>query len=75
MHKKIISAQDIVKRFHLPYHTVNYYSAIGLLSILEKRGNQRFYDEDETTRRIEEITTLSREGYPLQLIRKKIVGF
>ena len=74
MAKKIISAREVVKKFNIPYHTLNYYSAMGLLPILGKNGNQRLFDEHQIKRRIERITRLTKEGYPLHLVRKKIVG-
>ncbi|MFQ5680824.1 MAG: MerR family transcriptional regulator [Candidatus Omnitrophota bacterium] len=72
--KNIISAKDIVKRFGISYHTVNYYTAIGLLSIVGKSGNQRVYDGKDVRRRMVKISHLIKEGYSLHLIRKKIVG-
>lgn len=69
----ILSAKEIVKNFNIPYHTVNYYTAIGLLPVLRKEGNQRIYDEREIRRRLIKISRLVKEGYPLHLIRKKIV--
>ena len=69
-----ISAQDIIKKFNIKYPTLNYYTTIGLLPLSGKNGNQRMYDEDEVRRRLEEIARLSQEGYPLNLIRKKLVG-
>jgi DNA-binding transcriptional MerR regulator len=71
---KKISAQDIVRKFNIKYPTLNYYTTIGLLPLLGKNGNQRMYDEDEVRRRLGEIARLSQEGYPLNLIRKKLVG-
>lgn len=73
--KKLIPAKEVAKKFELPYHTLNYYTAIGLLPVEEKKGNYRFYDEIEVGRRMEVISSLCREGYPLNLIRKKIVGY
>jgi len=71
---KKITAQDVVKRFSIKYHTLNFYTTIGLLPLLGRNGNQRMYDEDEIRTRLGEITRLSQEGYPLNLIRKKLVG-
>lgn len=71
---KKVSAQDIVKKFGIKYHTLNYYTTIGLLPLSGKRGNRRMYDENEIRARLGEITRLSQEGYPLNLIRKKLVG-
>ena len=71
---KKISAQDVVKKFGIKYHTLNYYTTMGLLPLSGKSGNRRMYDENETKSRLEEISRLSQEGYPLNLIRKKLVG-
>ena len=71
---KFISAQEIVKKFNIQYHTLNYYTAIGLLPVSGKNGNQRLYEEQLIKNRLQEISRLSQEGYPLNLIRKKLVG-
>lgn len=74
MKNKTISAQEVVKKFNIPYHTLNYYTTIGLLPIFCKSGNQRIYDEKQVRQRLNKIWALIREGYPLHLVRKKIVG-
>ncbi|MCX5697212.1 MAG: MerR family transcriptional regulator [Candidatus Omnitrophica bacterium] len=74
MNSKYILAQDIVKKYKISYHTVNYYTAIGLLSLIRKEGNKRIYDANEVKVRLKMIMKFSKEGYPLNLIRKKIVG-
>jgi len=74
MRKKTISAQEIVSKFGIPYHTVNYYTAIGLLSMAQKIGAKRMYHEDLVKERLQKIAELSKEGYPLNLIRKKLLG-
>ena len=72
MEKKVISAQEIVAKFNTPYYTVNYYTAIGLLPISAKIGNKRMYDEGVVKERLKKISELAREGYPLNLIQKKL---
>ncbi|MFA6357505.1 MAG: MerR family transcriptional regulator [Candidatus Omnitrophota bacterium] len=74
MGKKIISAQEIVSKFNTPYQTVNYYTAIGLLPVAAKVGNKRMYKEVVIKERLQKISELAREGYPLNLIRKKLLG-
>lgn len=71
---KLISAQEVVKKFNIQYHTLNYYTTIGLLPVSGKNGNQRLYEEHLMKSRLQEISRLSQEGYPLNLIRKKLVG-
>ena len=74
MEKKVISAQEIVSKFNTPYYTVNYYTAIGLLPVSAKVGNKRMYEEDVVKERLQKISELAREGYPLNLIQKKLSG-
>jgi DNA-binding transcriptional MerR regulator len=74
MPKKVISACEIVAKFNIPYHTVNYYTAIGLLPVSAKMGNKRMYEEDMIRQRLQKISELAREGYPLNLIQKKLLN-
>lgn len=74
MKTKILSAKEIVKKFKIPYHTLNYYTAIGLLPVAGKNGNRREYEESQVKINLERIAKLTREGYPLNLIRKKLTG-
>jgi len=74
MAKKVISACEIVAKFNIPYHTVNYYTAIGLLPVSAKVGNKRVYDEEIIRERLQKISELAREGYPLNLIQKKLLS-
>lgn len=74
MKTKVVSAKEIVKRFNVPYHTLNYYTMIGLLPLAGKCGNERLYEERQIKTRLDKIAKLSREGYPLRLIRKKLLG-
>ena len=74
MEKKVISAQEIVAKFNTPYYTVNYYTAIGLLPVSVKKGNKRMYEESVVKERLQKISELAREGYPLNLIQKKLLN-
>jgi len=70
----IISAKDIMQRYHLTYQTVNHYTDLGLLPLTFKKGNVRYYDHALVQQRLMMITKLSREGYSLRLIRKTLRG-
>lgn len=70
----LVSAKEIMSRYHLTYQTVNHYTDFGLLPLAFKKGNIRFYDSKLVKQRVALITRLSREGYSLRLIKKKIVG-
>ncbi|MCM8787943.1 MAG: helix-turn-helix domain-containing protein [Candidatus Omnitrophica bacterium] len=71
---KIISAKDIVKKYNITYQTVNHYTDLGLLPVLMKKGNVRFYDSEVVDRNLKQIEEFKKEGYSLRLIRKKLIG-
>jgi DNA-binding transcriptional MerR regulator len=71
---KFISAQEIVKKYHLSYQKVNRYADAGLLRIVHRSGNTRLFNRKQVHKRLERISALSRDGYSLMLIRKKLVG-
>ena len=69
-----ITAKDISKRFKVAYPTINHYTNLGFLSIVKRAGNKRLYNGRTVKRRLDLISKLVNEGYPLRLIRKRIVG-
>jgi len=71
---RIISAKEIIKKYNISYQTVNHYTDFGLLPVLAKKSNVRFYDRGLVHRRIRTIKNLVGEGYSLRLIRKKLIG-
>ncbi|MFH1269740.1 MAG: MerR family transcriptional regulator [Candidatus Omnitrophota bacterium] len=71
----LVSAKDIIRKYHITYQTVNHYTDFGLLPVSAKRGNVRFYDRALVGRRLQKIRDLAKEGYSLRLIRKRLVGF
>jgi len=73
-HNGMISAKDIMHKYSISYHAVNHYTDFGLLSLAFKKGNVRFYDDRQVRQRLAMITKLSREGYSLRFIRKKLLG-
>ena len=74
MDKKFITVKEISKVYGVSYQIVNRYSDSGLLAVVFKKGNVRYYDRKQTQRRLSQISSLSREGYSLMLIRKKLLG-
>jgi DNA-binding transcriptional MerR regulator len=71
---KLISAKEIISKYNISYQTVNHYTDFGLLPMVEKRGNIRFYDNSLVKSRLSQIMKLASEGYSLRLIRRKLVG-
>ena len=69
-----ITAKEISDRLRIPYSKINHYTDLGLFSIVKKEGNRRFYDLREVENRYQVISRLTHEGYPLGLIRKKLLG-
>ncbi len=72
--KDLVSAKDISSRFGVPYPTLNHYTNLGFFKIVIKRGNKRFYEAREVKDKLVRIARLKDDGYPLRLIRKKLVG-
>lgn len=71
---EMISAKDIVNKYDISYQTVNHYTDFGLLPLLIKKGNVRFYSKNLTKKRLKKIRDLTAEGYSLRLIRKQLIG-
>ena len=71
---KMISAKDIINKYHISYQTINHYTDFGLLPVLVKEGNVRFYNREVVQKRLKKIKDLTGEGYSLRLIRKKLIG-
>jgi len=72
--KQLISAKEIMSKFQISYQAVNHYTDFGLLSVIFKKGNIRFYDKNQVRERLIKIEKLAGEGYSLRLIRKKLIG-
>lgn len=71
---KMLSAKDIMKKYSLSYQTINHYTDFGILPVLVKRGNVRFYDKRVVEKRIKRTRELMSEGYSLRLIHKKLTS-
>lgn len=71
---KFIAVKEIIKKYRLSYQIINRYTDTGLLRVVFKKGNTRFYNRQQVQRRLKQISALIREGYSLGLIRKKLVG-
>ena len=69
-----VTAKDISKRYKVAYPTINHYTNLGFFSIVKRDGNKRLYNGPAVKRRLELISKMANEGYPLRLIRKKIVA-
>jgi DNA-binding transcriptional MerR regulator len=74
MTNKFITVKEIANKYDLSYQIINRYSDSGLLDVVFKKSNVRFYDRRLAERRMRRIITLSKEGYSLMLIRKKLLG-
>ncbi len=69
----MVTINEIVEAYGIPYSTVNHYTIIGLLKVVSKKRNVRLYDGAEVKKRLKKITELKDKGYPLNLIQKEIV--
>ncbi len=70
----LVTAKDISKKYKMPYPTVNHYTDLGFLPIVKKTGNKRMYNNKQVRDRLQLISKMINEGYPLRLIRKKIIA-
>ncbi|MDD4202224.1 MAG: MerR family transcriptional regulator [Candidatus Omnitrophica bacterium] len=70
----LISTKDVILKFDLSYQTLNYYTSLGFFQVVQRRGNKRMYDEEEIRSKLKDIFELKNQGYPLQLIMKKLNG-
>ena len=73
-HKNLVSAKEISRKFGVTYPTLNHYTNLGFFNVVAKRGNKRFYHPAEVRTKLAIIAKLKDDGYPLRLIRKKLVG-
>ena len=69
-----ITAKDISKRYKVAYPTINHYTNLGFLAIVKRAGNKRLYNGRAVKRRLDLISKMVNEGYPLRLIHKKFIG-
>ena len=70
---EMVSAVEIVREYGFSYQTVNYYTNLGLLEVVENKGNKRLYNRDDVKIRLEKIRKMKKRGYPLRLIRDELL--
>ncbi|MCX7927411.1 MAG: MerR family transcriptional regulator [Candidatus Omnitrophica bacterium] len=71
---KYITAKEIAQKYALSYQSINRYSDAGLLPVAFKKGNIRYFERSVVIKRMKTILEMSKDGYSLLLIRKKILG-
>lgn len=72
--KELITAKEIVDEFGISYSKVNLYTNLGFLKVRTRKGNRRLYNKKEVKAKLTEIKKMIDEGYPLRLIRKRLVN-
>jgi len=72
MANKKVTIKELIHKFNLTLYTINHYTNLGLLKVVGKKKNRRLYDEEDVKYRLEKITELTSQGYPLQLISKEL---
>ncbi len=68
----LVTAKEIARKYKLGYPTINYYTDLGLLEIVRKDGNKRLYSGRQVKDRLNRISKMVNEGYPLRLICRKM---
>ncbi|MBU4311595.1 MAG: MerR family transcriptional regulator [Candidatus Omnitrophica bacterium] len=51
---KLVSSKEIIKRHHIPYFIINYYTKKGVFKVVKKEGNRRLYSLEEIETRLKE---------------------
>ncbi len=69
----VLTAKDISRKYKVGYPTINYYTDIGLFPIVGREGNKRLYNDRQIRQRLHIISEMVNDGYPLRLIRRKIM--
>ena len=69
---RLITIKEICRQFNITPYAVNHYTNLGLLKVVVKKKNRRLYDDVEVESRLKQISQLISQGYPLQLIGKKL---
>lgn len=72
MKNKLITSKELAKLLKISPSTVNYYTAIGIFKVKQRRGNKRFYDKGQIKLIFNKISQMRKEGYPLTLIKKEL---
>ena len=70
--QQLLSAVQVAQKHQLSYQTVNYYTNLGLLVAVKRRGHHRLSDAVQTEQRLREVESLKLQGYPLKLISHKL---
>jgi DNA-binding transcriptional MerR regulator len=74
VNKKLLSSQEVSKRYNLTYGQVNYYTNLGLLSVVGNKGNKRLYNDRVVKAHIKKIKEMKRKGYSLRSIRAELLS-
>jgi len=69
--KNLLTLEEVAVKFDLSKASVNYYTNLGLIVVDRKKGNKRFYDSEDVTKRINKIRDMMNIGYTLRLIQRE----
>lgn len=73
MAKNFITVEEVAERFDISKATVNYYTNIGLIQVLQKKKNRRLYDAHDVEKRINKVREMLNMGYTLRLIQREFL--
>ena len=68
----LLNSQEVVRKYNISYQTLNYYTTLGFFEVRKRKGNGRLYNEEEFGNKLQRITELKDQGYPLRLIGKML---
>ncbi len=70
----LVTAKQISKKYKVAYPTLNHYTDLGFLAVVKRDGNRRLYNGRQVRVQLSLISKMTNEGYPLRLIRKKMLS-
>lgn len=71
---RLITAKDLSKKYNLTYPIINHYIKVGLLDVIERKGNKRYLNKQSSEDMMKRVVWLTQKGFPLSMINKVMRG-
>ena len=69
---ELVTIQEITRSTGVSFSALNYYVNLGMLPVMDRKGNKRLFAKTDTLQRLKQIQRMKREGYPLRIILRHI---
>jgi len=71
---RFTTPKDLSKKYNVTYPTINYYIKVGLLDVIERKGNTRYLNKQSSEDMMKRVVWLKQKGFPLSMINKVMRG-